>query len=318
MGIKHMNRYLIENCSKNAIRKSHLKVAEGKTVVIDASIYIYKYMTQNALIEYTYLMISILLEYNITPIFIFDGKAPPEKKELLRERSRFKKEAENKYNELHKEMEKSNISNDAKKDIMDELDSLKKKFIRIKDSDLIKIKLLMDAYGISYLIADGEADKLCAVMVKTGKAWACLSDDMDMFVYGCPRVLRHMSLLKHTAILYDFEKILQELDLLEQNFREIMVLAGTDYNIRQNISLNQALTWFSDYKKRTVSEKVSFYSWLSIVNDNSFNIEKVEKIFSMFCTEESGQPYLSNLNIQKAANYSLLKKILQEDGFIMC
>ena len=91
MGIKHVNRYLVDRCSKKAIFKTNLKIAEGKIIVIDTSIYMYKYMSQNALVEYIYLMISILLEYKITPIFIFDGKAPPEKRDLLRERSKYKK-----------------------------------------------------------------------------------------------------------------------------------------------------------------------------------------------------------------------------------
>lgn len=317
MGIKHMNRYLISHCSKNAICKSHLRIAEGKTIVVDTSIYMYKFMTQNALIEYMYLMISILLECKITPVFIFDGKAPPEKKELLRERSRYKKEAENKYNQLHNEMVKTDINNDMRKDMMDELESLKKKFIRIKESDLNRIRSLMDAYGISYLTADGEADKLCAAMVKTGKAWACLSDDMDMFVYGCPRVLRHMSLLKHTIILYDFESILKEIGILETSFREIMVLAGTDYNIRQNISLNDAFKWFHEYSRfnQNIDSHLTFYKWLSDNKKCVLNFEELLKIYDMFQINENDY---ANYSIEyKNPNHLELKNILKNDGFII-
>ena len=39
-----------------------------------------------------------------------------------------------------------------------------------------------------YYTAINEADELCASMVINGFAWACLSEDMDMFVYGCTRV----------------------------------------------------------------------------------------------------------------------------------
>lgn len=314
MGIKHMNRYLIDRCSKNAIYKSHLRAVKGKTIVVDTSIYMYKYMTQNALIEYIYLMISILLEYKITPIFVFDGKAPPEKKELLRERSRCKKEAETKYNELNKEMENLDIRNESKKDIIDELESLKKKFVRIKDSDVNQIKRLMDAYGVSYLVADGEADKLCATLVKSGLAWACLSDDMDMFVYGCPRVLRHMSLLKHTVIMYDFVNILKELDILEKSFCEIMVLAGTDYNIHQNVSLNEALKWFREYSDDIGS--FSFYEWLSCNKKTNLQLDKIAKIYEMFHIDETA--YSKYSIPHRAPNYIELKNILKEDGFILC
>jgi len=315
MGIKNLNRHLIDQCSKNAICKSHLKIAKGKTIVIDTSIYMYKYMTQNALIEYIYLMISILLEYKITPIFIFDGKAPPEKQDLLRERSKCKKNAERKYNELKLETEKNEINRVLKKDIMDELDSLKKKFIRIKEYDIIKVKNLMDAYGVSYIEAEGEADKLCALMVKTGKAWACLSDDMDMFVYGCPRVLRHMSLLKHTIIMYDFEIILKELGILEEMFREIMILTGTDYNIHQNISLSEALKLFYDYSVKFNSE--DFYTWLINHKKKDLNYNELLKTRELFCINENEDQYSNEGLFKKQPNYVELYKLLGEDGFIM-
>jgi flap endonuclease-1 len=320
MGIKHVNRYLIDRCSKKAIYKTHLKIAKGKTIVIDTSIYMYKYMTQNALIEYIYLMISILLEYDITPIFIFDGKAPPEKLDLLRERSKYKKEAEKKYNELQKEMENPNVNSHLKKDIIDELESLKKRFIRIKEKDTIKVKRLMDAYGISYIIADGEADKLCAMMVKNGNAWACLSDDMDMFVYGCPRVLRHMSLLKHTVIFYDFDQILYELGFFEKSFREIMVLSGTDYNIHQKISLYDAMDWFSEYSDiyKNESNVCSFYEWLNTQNYCKLDYDEIIKIYNMFCLLDDENVYINSANLIKLPNYVELKNILREDGFVSC
>jgi len=279
-------------------------------------------MTQNALIEYLYLMISVLLEYNINPIFIFDGKAPVEKRELLRERSRFKKDAEIKYNELQKELEKSEMHPDAKKDALDELDSLKKKFIRIKEADIIRAKKLMDAYGISYLTADGEADKLCAFMVKSENAWACLSDDMDMFVYGCSRVLRHMSLLKHTIILYDFDSILKDINLSEKNFREIMILAGTDYNIHQNISLNESLKWFNEYlsvstRQFDLGEKESFYVWLTKRKNLVSNCDELQNIYNMFSLDDN--VYIDkSLVLSKRPNFIELEKILREDGFVLC
>jgi 5'-3' exonuclease len=58
----------------------------GKTIAVDISIYLYKFSTDNSLIENMYLMMSIFRHYKIIPIFIFDGKPPDEKKELLEKR----------------------------------------------------------------------------------------------------------------------------------------------------------------------------------------------------------------------------------------
>jgi hypothetical protein len=35
MGIPHLNRFLIDNCSKNAIKKMHLKHFKNKVVVVE-------------------------------------------------------------------------------------------------------------------------------------------------------------------------------------------------------------------------------------------------------------------------------------------
>ena len=94
MGIKHLNQFLTEKCDNHAIKKMHLSKFSGKRIAVDASIYLYRFMGENRFIEYMYLMISIFKEYDIDPIFIFDGASPPEKKELLDERRKNKKFAE--------------------------------------------------------------------------------------------------------------------------------------------------------------------------------------------------------------------------------
>ena len=43
--------------------------------------------------------------------------------------------------------------------------ALKKKFIRIKKQDIINVQNLMDAFGVTYIEADGEADGVCAKLV---------------------------------------------------------------------------------------------------------------------------------------------------------
>jgi 5'-3' exonuclease len=74
----------------------HLQSLSNKTVVVDTSIYLYKFAAENAIAENMYLLISIFKKYKIRPIFIFDGKPPDEKKDLLIQRRNDKKEAQQK------------------------------------------------------------------------------------------------------------------------------------------------------------------------------------------------------------------------------
>ena len=97
MGIKFLNRYLINKCKKTSISCTSLQRFSGKTIVIDAYIYIYKFLGEDKLLENMDRMVSMFLNFKITPIFIFDGKPPQEKQTLLYQRREKKQEAEDKY-----------------------------------------------------------------------------------------------------------------------------------------------------------------------------------------------------------------------------
>lgn len=322
MGIKNLNRFLLDNCSKKSIKKINLKQMENKTIVIDTSIYLYKFLADGALIENMYLLISIFKSYKITPIFIFDGKPPPEKKELLYQRKLEKQDAKEKYLALEKSLLEA-LNDEKREEILFELEYLKRQFIRIKDEDILCVKELMDAYGVTYYNSISEADQLCAYFVKSGKAWACLSDDMDMFLYGCNRVIRHISLLNHTAVFYDTELILNDLEMSEQNFREIMVLTGTDYNINSENTLYSTMKWYNEYNKYlfngtlNINKNQSFYDWL--ITNTKYIVDETElrKVYDMFVIEK----YIFDNNIyspknEKKMDMVKLKFILKKDGFI--
>ncbi len=97
MGIKNLNNFLINNCS---ISKIHLSEFQGKKIAVDASIYLYRFLSEEKLVEHTFQMVSILSHYNISPIFVFDGAPPPEKKDVLNERREKKQTAQDKYDLL--------------------------------------------------------------------------------------------------------------------------------------------------------------------------------------------------------------------------
>jgi flap endonuclease-1 len=311
MGIKNLNRYLLDNCSNQTIQKKQLSIFSGKTIVVDTSIYLYKFLEENELIENMYLMISIFLNYNITPIFIFDGKPPKEKQDMLKKRKQDKQTAENKYNSLKLQIESEDISNDTKEEMQIELNKLKKQFVRIQPKDIEAVKELMMAYGIQYIDAEGEADRLCAKMVLQKDAWACLSDDMDMFVYGCTRIMRHMSLTNHTIIYYNLNGILRELQLPLHEFREIIILSGTDYNLHQKISLYKALKLHKEYKQ--TNPNIDFYQWLS--EKHIPNSKQLYDIYSMFdiAGDQNSQYFIKPTN---KMNRPRLRQFLETYGFI--
>ena len=319
MGIKYLNRFLKENCSKKSIRKINLNQLQSKTIVIDASIYMYKYIAENALIENMYLLISLLLTNNITPLFVFDGKPPPEKYALLQQRRLQKKSAEDKYNELMLEYTDEELDPDKKLLLFQEMKNLKNQFVRLTENDKNKVKELLDAYGVMYYDSPSEADDICAYMVITGKAWACLSDDMDMFVYGCPRVIRNISLLNKTVLFYDTNNILEDLCMSEEHFKQILVLSGTDYNIYEKTDLDTTIELYTKYMKQLVAKKISsnisFYQWIMKTSEYISNIEKLNNICELFKINHIKE--LDEMNIiLKDRNSQQLHSIMEKEGFV--
>ena len=80
MGI-HLLQTFISSLNDRSIKEQHLQSFTGKTISVDVSIYLYRFKEMGNLLENIYLMCSIFRHYNITAIFIFDGKPPNIKNE---------------------------------------------------------------------------------------------------------------------------------------------------------------------------------------------------------------------------------------------
>jgi len=326
MGIRHLNRFFKDNAS-DAIKFISIAELSDKKVAIDISIYIYKYASDGNLIENIYLMLAVFRYYNVIPIFIFDGKPPAEKKELLIKRREDRKEAEHEYNKLKNVLiTNKNMDEIEKQELISNMDMLKRKFVHISKIDIENVKKLIRAYGATYYDAPGEADELCALLTIKGKVWACLSEDMDMFVYGCPRVLRYLSLLNHTVVLYDMKNILENLTMSQSELREICILSGTDYNSlhddTKNVpTLDATLKLFNKYRKEKTNDKTNsaFYDWLLEKTDYIKDYNMLLKIYDMFDVNKNHYNVkvfenikIINGPIQKSDIYDILKT----DGFV--
>ena len=322
MGIKHLNRFLKEHCG-DSINFTSLATLSGKKIAVDISIYMYKYATEGTLTENIYLMLSTFRQHNITPVFVFDGKPPAEKMELLKKRKEGKAEARSEYNKLKSQLDANEFEDEhEKQEILSSMDLLKRSFICIDSKQIQTVKGLIRAYGATYYDAPGEADELCAMLVIKNLVWACLSDDMDMFVYGCTRVLRYLSLVNHTVVLYDLQGILTELEITQNNLREICVLSGTDYNANdEKKTLHVTLKMFKKYNrvKRETKTDLSFYEWLNNTTKYIDDFESLKKIYSMFDLSNDREQ-LSRFEQITICNGPIkredVREILKTEGFL--
>ena len=65
MGIQHLNPYLKKYTTNKAINKISLNELSGKKVVVDTSIYIYRFISEDALLENMYIYCSNNFSKNI-------------------------------------------------------------------------------------------------------------------------------------------------------------------------------------------------------------------------------------------------------------
>lgn len=292
MGPRGLNQFF-RNKNPEGINEMNIESFSGKTIVVDTSIYLYRFNTNNELIENLYIMICVFKRHNITPLFIFDGKPPPEKFDSLNVRRKEREEAEKLYDMLLEAKNTVNINKSL-------LEKIKRKKTRVNSQNIQESKMLFEACGISYIEANGEADELCAYCVLKNIAYACLSDDMDLFIYGCPRIMRYFSMMNQTVVYYELDKILTSLEIPLDIFTNIAILSGTDY-YDKIMSIDKMYHDYinnNEYFIENVLKKMNEEKYKNIQNyyniqNRSFNEVLSSRKYFKYC-KQTERKFLSN------------------------
>ena len=85
----------------------------------------------------------------------------------------------------------------------------------INEAMFEEIKTLIDYMGYSYFEAPCEADELCAWLCNTNQVYGCMSEDSDMFIYGCKKVFKNLDFQRKTILMYEYNKILKEINITD-------------------------------------------------------------------------------------------------------
>jgi flap endonuclease-1 len=307
MGIRLLNT-LIKNSCGNIITQKHLSNFYNKKIVIDISIYAWRYLSENVLTEKIYLMCLLFQYYNIIPIFIFDGKSPKEKRNTILERKQKRESAREKLEYITKQIEMGFLEEEEQKG---QLSKLKKQSVNLTLDHINILKNLIQSMGHTYIVAEGEADVLCAQLCLNNDVFACLSEDTDMFAYQCPHIIRYISLTKHSVLFYDLKKIIRGLKLTKEEFNIICMLSGNDYTKSKNVYYyyNKIIK----FKKIRNWGKLTFIEWLRLKNfidvDDIINYENNLKMYAL-------KKNVGKIQINRQRNDILLKEILENDNFL--
>ena len=252
MGIKRLRNTLLEKCTGTGVlrfnsfqdfiknEKKRLGFRGPYFVGIDAYLYANRYKRVCQRIEYAFFtQIIQSLSIGIIPIYIFDGRAPEQKRKTIKKR-------ENERNRNWEKLQqmlvtcKVNLNDLIKTDrhgyfIYDQPNTseqnqliikLFKKSIRLDHSDISNVKSFLDFLKIPYILAKGEADDVMADLYRAGIIHACQSDDMDMLPKGCGNVIQ---IAKKTVTQFLLPEILRGVRMSYVEFVDYCILLGSDY-----------------------------------------------------------------------------------------
>jgi len=220
---------------------------KGKTLAVDASNVFYQFVSSIRQPDGTPLSdsrgrvtshlvglfsrIPNLIGKGIKLCFVFDGKAPELKKRERERRHTLKVRAAEKYEEAKEREDIEAMGKYARQ-------------VSMINSDMIEeAKELIKALGIPVVQAPSEAEAQAAYMCRKKDVWAVASQDYDALLHRAPRVVMNLTLsqrkrlpsggyVKVTPELVEFNKLLDKLEITDDQLIVLAILVGTDYNVK--------------------------------------------------------------------------------------
>lgn len=287
MGVNRLG-VLIKSKAPDCISYREPRYYEGKRIAFDASIFIYKFVIairgtgkdlvtdDGKLVSHIYGIWSKILnnlKNGIESVWIFDGKPPDLKLDVIKKRK-------HKKNIAKEQLKTGCFKDDHEKNI------LTKNIFNIKRQHIRDIVRLLTLAGIPFIQSIGEAEAQCVALNKAGKIYGIASEDSDVLVLGGNSLLKDFTGKKPIKDI-NLQILLNELDLTHDQFIDMCIILGTDYCIGvKNMGAITAYNKFIEYDK-SLEKFVDNISRNSkyIIPDNF--LEKAKKI----------KDYYKNVNV---------------------
>jgi len=235
MGVKKLYK-LLEKYAPNSIKINKMKDYNGKKIAIDGNIILYQFMIailnknnqgfvnkkgeETSHLHIIFYKTISYLNNGIIPVYVFDGRPPEIKKQILKERKNLKEKAKQKL---------------SKTTSLEENIKYSKRLVNITNKHIDDCIELLKIMGIPCIKAHGEADSQCAALALSGLVDGVASEDMDLLAFGTPILLRDFSSKKDVREI-NLINAIKGLGLMDENninpyekFIELCILLKCDY-----------------------------------------------------------------------------------------
>ncbi|XP_030011879.1 LOW QUALITY PROTEIN: exonuclease 1-like [Sphaeramia orbicularis] len=226
MGIPGLLQFI-----KDAAEPVNVKKYKGQTVAVDTYCWLHKGAFSCAeklakgepteqYVWYCMKFVDLLLNFNVKPILVFDGRNLPSKQEVERARRQRREANLQKGRQLLREGKLSEA-----RDCFNRCVNITPAMAH----NLIKVARLR---GVDCVVAPYEADAQLAFLTKSGLAQAVITEDSDLLAFGCKKVILKMD--KQGNGLEIDQSHLGRCRALgnvftEDKFRYMCILSGCDY-----------------------------------------------------------------------------------------
>lgn len=233
---------IIHEEAPEAVKELDVEAYTGRVVAIDASMALYQFLIairsagdsggpasvltnadgeQTSHIQGMFNRTIRLLSAGMKPIYVFDGKPPKMKGGELSKRTARRAEAEAKLREAREAGDVAAI------------EKAEGALVKVSRKDADDVKVLLKLMGVPVVDAVMEAEAQCAELVKSGKAHAAGTEDMDALTFGTPVQLRRLTFSakgkEQKIVEIKHDKVLDGLGLTQEQFVDFCILCGCDY-----------------------------------------------------------------------------------------
>ena len=363
MGIKNLMKFLRSHCPE-AFTETKISELQYSKAIIDFSLYIFKYISifgEEHWISAMINLISCLRRNEVHAVFAFDGGAPPEKMQERQDRRDKRDKLDDKINALEAAFTKAKETGEIDQILIDlvkkaedgtvikrqrlmgkdvqlkpvinlnlierEIERIKKQSVKLTDKHFTIAKTIFELFGVPYFQAPMEGESLCADLCIRKKVEYVITEDSDVFAYGCPVLITKLntSMNANSCIMIKYCDILKGLDFTKEQFLDFCIMCSCDYNKNiPGIGPEKAFKLIKQYK--TIENIAATGVDVSILNH-----VRVRELFTKVDEFNTPIPYCKQPNFEdierflfenniKSVNIDRLKKdfaskplIFQED-----
>lgn len=252
MGIKRFNEFFGE-VTPSAYGKIRMQDLRGRRIAIDACNIMWRWYSASASqvidatdivrqdpnqedivknwISLSFHSLKTWLRNGITPIMVFDGKHPEEKKKEQQKRAEDRQKSKDRSEAIRTKLRNSDLVNRNDPEIQ-EMKQLLKRTMCPSGEERTLYRQTLEMMGIPCLSAIGDGERLCSFLAIDGIVEAVYSTDTDCLVYGCPLLITGLededgTIMCNVVVL---NNMLKELKWPFRKFVDLAIMMGCDYN----------------------------------------------------------------------------------------